>query len=108
MVWDEEIRIERDVPRPETGYRGASLPNYPRSADFPWSRMAIGDSFFIPVDEGADLIRLMNRITGSGCKRMGPGCVSARARFEGGRLGVRAWLIDRPGGRIPDKEEGRG
>lgn len=99
-----EIRIDKNVPRPETGFRGAELPNYPRGCDFPWIRMTIGDSFFIPCEEGADLVRLMNRITGSGCGRVGPGCVSARATFEGGKIGVRAWLIDRPGGRIPEKD----
>jgi hypothetical protein len=95
-----DIKIEKGIIRPMTGYKGAAFPNYPKAAEMPWERMSIGDSFFIPVEDGADLVRLMNRITGAGRYHVGVRCVSARAVFEGGAMGVRAWLIDRPGGRI--------
>lgn len=89
----EEIKIEAGVELPETGWKGSPLPNYPKSSIYPWSRMKVGDSFFVPVPDGGDVVRLMNRITGSGAHRVGAGCTKARCRFENGRLGVRVWKV---------------
>jgi len=91
-----EIKIEKGIELPLAGWRGAALPNYPRSADYPWERMSVGDSFFVALPEGGDLVRLMNRITGSGAGRLGPGCVKARCVVEDGSIGVRAWKVDEP------------
>jgi len=88
------IKVDKNIPRSMTGYRGAALPNYPRTGDYPWPRMTVGDSFFVPLPDGGDIVRLMNRITGSGRAKFGAGKVSARCLFEGGHIGVRAWLID--------------
>jgi len=92
----DDIRIERGVELPSTGWRGAPIPNYPKAADYPWARMAVGDSFFVALPEGADIVRLMNRVTGSGAGRLGAGCVSARCVVENNRIGVRAWKIAEP------------
>ena len=94
MTQDIEIRIEAGVELPTTGWRGAAMPNYPRSADYPWSRMSVGDSFFVPLPEGGDLVRLMNRSTGSGAGKLGAGKVSARCVVEKNQIGVRAWKIE--------------
>jgi len=88
-----EIKIEKGIELPSTRSNGAPLPNYPKSADFPWSRMNVGDSFFIPLSKGGDIVRLMNRVTGSAGSRLGPGVVSARCVEENGAIGVRAWKV---------------
>lgn len=88
-----EIKIQKGINLPLTGWKGAPLPNYPRSADYPWSRMTIGDSFFIPLPDGGDIVRLMNRITGSAANKLGAGMVSARCVEESGQIGVRVWRI---------------
>lgn len=87
------IKIQSGIPLPDKGYKGASLPNYPKQGDFPWTHMSVGDSFFIPCEDGMDIVRLMNRITGSAAAHVGPGCVSTRTVFEGATIGVRAWKI---------------
>ena len=88
-----EIEINKGISVPTTGWKGAALPNYPKSGDYPWERMAEGDSFFIPLPEGGDIVRLMNRITGSGRNKLGAGMVSARCVEENGQIGVRAWRL---------------
>ena len=88
-----EIEIQKGIDLPTTGWKGAALPNYPKAGDYPWSRMAPGDSFFVPLPEGGDIVRLMNRITGSGRYRLGRGMVSARCVVENNQIGVRAWKI---------------
>ena len=95
-----DIKIESGIDVPSTGWKGAPLPNYPKAGDYPWERMSVGDSFFVPLPEGGDLVRLMNRITGAACNKVGAGCVTARCAKEGGEIGVRAWKI-----REPNEEE---
>ena len=90
------IEIDQGVDLPETGRKGAPLPNYPKAGDYPWSRMNGGDSFFIVLPEGGEIVRLMNRITGSARNKVGAGCVSARCVRENGKIGVRAWKIQDP------------
>tara|TARA_R110000772_G_C12973626_1_gene404939 strand:- start:45 stop:320 length:276 start_codon:yes stop_codon:yes gene_type:complete len=89
-----EIEIQKNIALPETGWRSASLPNYPKSGEYPWSQMSVGDSFFIALQNGGDVVRLMNRITGSGRNVLGAGRASARCVMEGGQIGVRCWRID--------------
>lgn len=89
----EDYKVENGVELPETGWKGAPLPNYPKASSYPWARMKVGDSFFVPLPEGADLVRLMNRITGSAAHNLGAGCASARCRLEGGEIGVRVWKV---------------
>ena len=87
------IQIQQSVPVPTTGWKGAPLPNYPKSNEYPWSEMSEGDSFFVPVPEGGDVVRLMNRITGSARNKLGPKAASARCVMENGLIGVRVWRI---------------
>lgn len=87
-----EIKIESDIEMPEYGYRGAPLPNYPKTSEYPWGRMKLGDSFFVELPDGCDIVRLMNSVTGSAAATLGAGTVSARCVKENGRIGVRAWL----------------
>jgi hypothetical protein len=89
----EDLKIDTAMPLPTTGWKGAPLPNYPKAGDYPWQRMKVGDSFFIALPEGGDIVRLMNRITGSGRYRLGRGMVSARCVVENNQIGVRAWKI---------------
>ena len=95
---DVDIIIERGIGVPTTGWKGAALPNYPKAGDYPWSRMSVGDSFFVALAEGGDIVRLMNRITGAAAGKVGAGCVTARCVREGGKIGVRAWKIQEPEG----------
>jgi hypothetical protein len=87
-----EIKIESNIELPDHGWRGAPLPNYPKTSDYPWEQMKLGDSFFVELPDGCDLVRLMNGVTGSAAARLGAGRVSARCVEENGRIGVRAWL----------------
>ena len=83
--------------------RGVAIPDQRPLADrlpigttyvYPWSKMQPGDSFFLPVEPGVDIIRTMNRATASGFRHFGPGRVSARKVIESGRMGTRVWLLD--------------
>lgn len=88
------IDINKDIELPQTGWKGASLPNYPKGGDFPFERMSVGDSFFVPLPDGGDIVRLMNRITGAARHKIGAKKVSARCWKENGTIGVRAWRIE--------------
>ena len=89
----DDILIDTGIELPNTGWRGRALPNYPKGGDFPWKRMSVGDSFFVPLPDGGDIVRLMNRITGAACTHVGAGKVAARCVLENGRIGVRAWRV---------------
>jgi hypothetical protein len=87
------IKIDKDVDIQSAEYKRSKLPHYPKSKEFPWDKMSAGDSFFIPLPEGGDVVRLMNRITGSANNNLGAGAVTAKCVEENGSIGVRAWRI---------------
>lgn len=95
------VLIEKGISRPPAGSvrKVLAKSTYPSPTIYPFREMQIGDSFFIPAGD-LDNLRLMNQITSIGRSVVGVGCVSARQLVENGQLGVRCWLIDRPGGRI--------
>jgi hypothetical protein len=95
-VSQTKIEINKNIAVPETGWKGAALPNYPKAGEYPWSRMSVGDSFFIALPEGGDIVRLMNRITGAGASKVGAGCITARCVEENDQIGVRVWKIAEP------------
>ena len=80
--------IEKNVPIADKTHRGR-MPS--TKLNFPWSDMAVGDSFFVPVGD-QDMVRLMNKITASGRGFFGRGHVKARSVVEA-EFGIRVWRI---------------
>ena len=74
------IQKNKKVPNPHLG----GAPKYP------WKAMEVGDSFFVPVEEGDDIDRLQRAIIASSrfaCKRI------TRRVVEKGVLGLRVWKV---------------
>lgn len=86
----DELQIDKGLEIPPQRHVTERMPT--PDMRVPWERMSPGDSVFAQTDAD-DLVRTMNRITASGYARFGPGRVTARAVREGGRVGVRAWLL---------------
>ena len=74
----EKIEISSDIPIPVPGGRRR----------YPWKKMKVGDSFFLPGNE-----QTQNTVSGAGRNIFGAGCVSTRKTTENGVVGYRVWRI---------------
>ena len=82
-----QFKIDKDIP----------LPNDMRSrvSKYPWGMMDVGDSLFLPIEEGDDGKRMKNRIAQS-CRNFGKKQepqwkYTLRYRLEDEVSGVRVW-----------------
>ncbi len=82
-----QFKIDKDIP----------LPNDMRSrvSKYPWGMMDVGDSLFLPIEEGDDGKRMKNRIAQScrnfGKKQKPEWKYTLRYRLENEVSGVRIW-----------------
>jgi len=60
----ETIEIESGIPIPDRGY-GYGNSNSGRKAIYPFKDMAVGDSFFVPVENGRTPAQTRAGITGA-------------------------------------------
>lgn len=74
-----------EIPAVYVGGRG-------RRAKYPFAEMAVGDSFFVPVDVERRPMLLKSLIS-CGFNALGAGKVSVRSVVEDGKCGLRAWRI---------------
>ena len=75
----EEFKIEKNIPIPQRRV-------------YPFKKMEIGDSFFIPLPEGRNVQYLQSNLTWSA--RMKRIRVTTRRTEENGVFGVRVWRIE--------------
>lgn len=88
-VSDDAIEIDKGVHLPESKLHFAKKHGSGRPSKYPWSRMEVGDSFFVKLGNISTL--------GSMChtqKRYGVGTFVARERMEGDCIGVRVWRVE--------------
>ena len=84
---EPSFKIQKNIPLPEDMRS--------RASKYPWNIMEVGDSIFIPLEEGDDGKRMKNRISQS-CRNFGKKQdpqwrYALRYRLEDEVSGVRVW-----------------
>lgn len=82
------FKVEKNVAIPP---RTSGRPN--GGSKYPFLKMSVGDSFFIPASDQAEASKIVNNVHGSASNVFGKGGITARRVEEKGQLGVRVWRV---------------
>jgi hypothetical protein len=82
-----ELKIERGIPMPKTGFGSWGLSKYP------WSEMKVGDSFFVSAAHAADRKKKSSLVSSAAsyAQRKGKGKFVIRSIQD--PFGIRVWRV---------------
>ena len=86
-----DIDIDKDIPVPT----GSDRRNF--EAKYPLKQMNVGDSFFLPLEEGDDIKRMGNRLSQArqGYQKRNEGVrFTQRIWEQKGETGIRIWRVE--------------
>ena len=73
--------------------QGVKIPETSRRSKYPWGKMKVGDSFFVPTPKETNIAAHSTSIRAAGIRTLGKGMTTVKVVTENGVEGVRAWRI---------------